>query len=289
MLIVGTMTVFFRTTGTMGGPEFFVRPSSRSLRDVRIPVIVAVIERPDGLVLIDTGWSRRSCAFPHDDPGLAHSVLLGLSVKPEDALASQLISQGYSPGDVRHVVATHLHADHVGGVVDFERATVHVHDREIHASERGLRGGYTPSVRSLPRVSPYTLDGPAALGFPFSKDLFGDGTVLLLDGRGHTAGSVVVAVKLQEGWALHAGDAAQYVGEYRADETAPPSPYARTMSWNLSEQRRTYGLLRHAETALDARVVVSHDPNLLDALPTTKETSWPCAWDKRKAATKPRR
>ena len=283
------MTVFFRTTGTMGGPEFFVRPTSHSLRAVRIPVIVAVVERPDGLVLIDTGWSRRTCAFPDDDPGLAHRLLLGLAVRPEDALASQLISQGYTPADVRHVVATHLHADHVGGVVDFDRATVHVHGRELDAAATGLRGGYTPAVRSLPRVAPYTLDGPPALGFPFSKDLFGDGTVLLLDGRGHTAGSIVVAVKLQEGWCLHAGDAAQYVGEYRADDSAPPSLYARAMSWNLSEQRRTYGLLRDAETSAEARVVVSHDPELLNALPTTKETAWACAWDKRKAAAKPKR
>lgn len=282
MLLVAAMSVFFRTTGTMGGPEFFVRPSSRSLRDLRIPVIVAVIERPDGLVLIDTGWSRRTCAFPDDDPGVAQRLLLGLSVKPEDALASQLISLGYAPGDVRHVVATHLHADHVGGVVDFERATVHVHDRELVASARGLRGGYSSAMRSLPRVAPYTLDPTPALGFPFSKDLFGDGSVLLLDGRGHTAGSVVVAVKLQDGWTLHAGDAAQYVGEYRADDAAPSSLYAHAMSWNLAEQRRTYGLLRGAEASLDARVVVSHDPDLLDTLPTTKDTAWPCAWDKRK-------
>lgn len=288
MLLVAAMSVFFRTTGTMGGPEFFVRPSSHSLRAVRIPVIVAVIERPDGLVLIDAGWSRRTCAFPGDDPGLAHSLLLGLSVKPEDALASQLISLGYTPSDVRHVVATHLHADHVGGVVDFDRATVHVHDRELDATARGLRGGYSSAVRSLPRVTPYSLDGAPALGFPFSKDLFGDGSVLLLDGRGHTAGSVVVAVKLQDGWALHAGDAAQYVGEYRADDGAPPSLYARAMSWNLSEQRRTYGLLRGAEASLDARVVVSHDPDLLSSLPTTKETAWPCAWDRRKGGSKPK-
>ena len=53
---------------------------------------------------------------------------------------------------------------------------------------------------SHPSVPPDTLDPEPSLGFPFSRDLFGDGSVLLLDGRGHTAGSVVVAVKLQDGW-----------------------------------------------------------------------------------------
>ena len=74
-----------------------------------------------------------------------------------------------------------------------------------------------------------------------------------------------------------------------ADDDAPPSLYARVMSWNLPEQRRTYGLLRGAESSLDARVVVSHDPELLSALPTTREVAWPCAWDKRKSSPKPKR
>ena len=282
------MPVFFRTVGALGGPSFFLERGGRGLHAVALSLTVAVVERPAGLCVIDTGWSRAQCAFPHDDPGTLHAAFLGMRVKPEDALASQLISLGYAPGDVRHIIATHLHADHVGGVVDFERATVHVHDREIDASARGLRGGYSSAMRSLPRVAPYTLDPEPTLGFPFSRDLFGDGSVLLLDGRGHTAGSVVVAVKLQDGWALHAGDAAQYVGEYRADDAAPSSLYAHAMSWNLAEQRRTYGLLRGAEASLDARVVVSHDPDLLDTLPTTKETAWPCAWDKRKG-NKPKR
>ncbi len=284
------MTVFFRTTGTMAGPEFFLRPGSRSLRAVTMPVAVAIIERPDGLVLIDTGWSRRTCAFPDDDPGLAQRLILGLSVKPEDALASQLISLGYAPADVRHVIATHLHSDHIGGAVDFDRARFHVSARECDAAASGLRGGYSVGLDSFANIERHSLDGPPALGFPFSKDLFGDGTVLLLDGRGHTAGSTVVAVKMQEGWMLHAGDAAQRTGEYRADDAAPSSLYTRCMSWNLPEQRRTYGLLRAAESSMDARVVVSHDAELFATLPTTKETGWAAAWDKRKGGgQKPKR
>lgn len=276
------MSVFFRTTGTVSGPEFFLRPGSRSLRSVQMPVTVAIVERPDGLVLIDTGWSRRTCAFPDDDPGLAQRLLLGLSVKPEDALASQLISLGYAPSDVRHVIATHLHSDHVGGAVDFDRAQFHVASREWDAAASGLLGGYSVPRDRFARVERHDLDGPPALGFPFSKDLFGDGTVLLLDGRGHTAGSTAVAVKLQDGWMLHAGDAAQRTAEYRADDAAPSSLYTRFMSWNLAEQRRTYGLLRGAESTENARVVVSHDAELLATLPTTKETGWAAAWDKRK-------
>ena len=49
------MSVLFRTTGMMKGPAFFLRRGAGGLGAVRLPVTVAVIERPDGLVLIDTG------------------------------------------------------------------------------------------------------------------------------------------------------------------------------------------------------------------------------------------
>src|SRR5579884_2929383 len=115
------MTVFFRSTGTVAGPAFVLRRhgvAKGGLARLRLPVTVAVVERPDGVVLIDTGWSRRTCAWPEEDPGRATALVLGMAVKPEDALASQLIGCGLAPEDVRHVVATHLHIDHVGGAVD---------------------------------------------------------------------------------------------------------------------------------------------------------------------------
>ena len=271
------MPVFFRTTGTVGGPAFLLRAGSPSVAPVRMPVVVAVVERPDGLVLIDTGWSRRTCAFPADDPGLVAAALLGLSVTPEDALAS-----GYAPGDVRHVVATHLHADHVGGVVDFAGATVHVAERELQASTRGILGGYRGEPLPSERAQIHAVAGPPALGFAASEDLFGDGSVLLLDARGHTAGSVAVAVKLQAGWLVHAGDAAMFVEDFRADDGAPASAYARAMSWDLGAQRRSWAAMREAESTHGARIVVSHDPALFATLPTTRETAWPAAWDRRR-------
>jgi glyoxylase-like metal-dependent hydrolase (beta-lactamase superfamily II) len=152
------MTVLFRTTGTLRGPAFFLKRGGGGLGAVRMPVTVAVIERPDGLVLVDTGWSRRACAWPDVDPGRAAKLFLGLDVKPEDALASQLLSLGYAPGDVRHIVATHLHLDHVSGAVDFPSATVHCAEAEWEALRAGRRG-YDARALELPRVERHTPRG----------------------------------------------------------------------------------------------------------------------------------
>lgn len=272
------MPVFFRTVGALGGPSFFLERGGRGLHAVPLSLTVAVIERPAGLCVIDTGWSRAQCAFPHDDPGALHAAFLGMRVKPEDALASQLLSCGYDPADVRDVIATHSHRDHVDGVVDFPRATVHVTDTEL----RVPRPGVSKALTRAGKLSVHALNGPAALGFLRSHDVFGDGSVLLLDAAGHTPGSAAVAVALDEGWLIHAGDAAMFARDYRDDEALPPSPYMRVMGWDMARQREGFTHLRAAERDHGARVVTSHDRAGFDALPHTKEEGWTLRGEKKK-------
>lgn len=69
-------------------------------------IAVYLIESEDGLILVDTG--------------------------PEtvfENLASALSERGYDPGDVRHVLLTHIHFDHAGAAWKFAQAgaTVYVH------------------------------------------------------------------------------------------------------------------------------------------------------------------
>ncbi len=281
------MSVLFRTSGTMQAPAFVLRRGGGGLGAVRMPATIAVVERPDGLVLVDAGWSRSQCAWPERDPGRAKTLFLGLDVKPEDAIASQLLSLGYSPGDVKHIVATHLHIDHIGGAADFPKATVHCAETEWAAAWRRGRPSYDPRALDLPTVQRWSFTGPAALGFGASHDLFGDGTVLLLDARGHTEGSTAVAVKLAgEGWMVHAGDAAMFADDVRDDASKPPSLYMRALSWSIPAQRETYARLDAAEREHGARLVPAHDWDVYNALPHTREEAWPCAWTRVK---KPKR
>lgn len=278
------MTVFFRTTGTMRAPEFFVKRDGGGFGSVKMPVACAIIERPDGIVLIDTGWSRKTCAFPEDDPGRITAAYLGLEVKPEDALASQIISCGLSPDDVKHVIATHLHIDHVGGAVDFAKATLHTTRTEWGLLDRGTVHGYNARLRDLTdRTVLHDLTGAPAMGFTASHDLFGDGTVLLLDARGHTAGSMAVAVKLEVGWMLHAGDAMMFLDDLRDPPERPMSLYARTISQHTSAQRWTYGCFDAAVTTHGAKVIPSHDMTVYEGLPKTREEGWKAAWEKKPA------
>lgn len=46
----------------------------------------------------------------------------------------QVRGLGYQPGDVPHVVLTHLDVDHTGGLHDIPHATLHVMDAEYGAA-----------------------------------------------------------------------------------------------------------------------------------------------------------
>ncbi|NNH68877.1 MBL fold metallo-hydrolase [Nocardia uniformis] len=105
---------------------------------------------------------------------------------------------------------THAHWDHVCGLLDLPGLPVHLHSIEhdwITSGTVAPAGGVRDSLIDRP-IRRYDLDGPPVLTFTRSHDLFGDGSVVLVDLPGHTPGSVGVLAHTERGWVLLAGDAA---------------------------------------------------------------------------------
>lgn len=105
---------------------------------------------------------------------------------------------------------THAHWDHVCGLLDLPGLPVRLHRTEHEWAMAGPVapvGGVRDGLRER-EVAEYELDGPPVLTFPRSHDLFGDGSVTLVDLAGHTPGSVGVLLHAAQGWVLLAGDAA---------------------------------------------------------------------------------
>jgi glyoxylase-like metal-dependent hydrolase (beta-lactamase superfamily II) len=101
-----------------GGAMFGVVPKPLWERQIapdernRIPLAMRclLVEHPDGLVLIDTGAGNKDDAKFRDIYGIENTGVRG-ATQLEDALAAA----GFSPGDVKLVINTHLHFDHAGG------------------------------------------------------------------------------------------------------------------------------------------------------------------------------
>lgn len=162
-----------------------------------LPVNVFLVEHPAGLCLFDAGQTAlaaRPGYLPRWHPFLR---LARFELGPEDEAAAQLRSLGHSPADVRWVVLSHLHTDHVGGVRDFRHAEVIVSCVEW-ARSTGLPGrlrGYVPQHwPSDLRPHLVDFDGPAVGPFATSYDVAGDGRLLTVPMPGHTPGHVAMVV-----------------------------------------------------------------------------------------------
>ena len=104
----------------------------------------------------------------------------------------------------------------------------------------------------------YDLDGPPVLTFTRSHDLFGDGSVVLVDLAGHTPGSVGVLLHTSAGHVLLAGDAAWHT--YQVEDIRQKSSYPGGLADDdRAESFRTL----HRLHAIKDRVTVvpTHDPD----------------------------
>ena len=226
-----------------------------------------LIEDAAGLILLDTGFGTRDIAMPAR-LGPARFLIAPRLDSAETALA-QVRALGYDPGDVRHILITHLDLDHAGGLADFPNAEVHVHATELDLVRRRPL-----SARLRYRFGQWD-HGPrwvdhAELGEPW----FGFDRVKLIDGLGvdiamiplfgHSAGHSGYAIRSGDQWLLHAGDAYLHHGEI----ASPPRSTSALRGYHALNSddrgRRRENAERLAALARDhgdqITVFCSHDP-----------------------------
>lgn len=171
---------------------------------------VLLVERPEGLLLVDTGFGTEDIAHSAR-LGRAFRSLMRPALREEETAIAQVRALGLDPADVTDIVLTHLDLDHVGGVSDFPDATVHVHDVELDAARhpRGMEHGrYLEAQWKDARFATHHESGDEWNGFA-SVSVLGD-DVLMIPLAGHSRGHTMVAVRdpdVPDGWQVHAGDA----------------------------------------------------------------------------------
>ncbi|GMA27787.1 MBL fold metallo-hydrolase [Arenivirga flava] len=175
-------------------------------------------------VLVDTGYAGRS--WGTGASGWAYRLLLPPRVRPGETIAEQV-----DPSTVTHVVLTHLHPDHLGGVRDLPHATFVLSAglvetlRAPRLREGVLPGLLPPWFDSAPRIVVDRFDDEHH-GLA-THDLFGDGSLCLVDLPGHARGHVGVLV--QGGCCSPATRPGAAICSARSSGCAPcPAPSATT-------------------------------------------------------------
>jgi glyoxylase-like metal-dependent hydrolase (beta-lactamase superfamily II) len=173
-------------------------------------LVCTLIETDQGLTLVDTGPGLNDYAHPHAMLRL-FQVITRMKMDPQEAAVNQIKCFGIKPEDIRHIVLTHMHFDHCGGLPDFPHAKIHVHRREYDAFTGRMRRwtdlayvrrhiAHKPDwvFYDIPGGKFYDFD---AIRLPFEPEMW------LIPLFGHTWGHCGVAIKMESGWFFNASDA----------------------------------------------------------------------------------
>lgn len=197
------------------------------LEPAKLVCHVLLIETPrDGLVLVDTGIGKLDI----EDPRRLGQPFVALT-RPRfdlnEAAVTQIQQLGFSVNDVRHIILTHLDLDHAGGLPDFPNAQVHVFTPEFEAAmhpDFRSHSRYLPvQWAHSPRWVKYDSGvGESWFGMNNAQPIKGlSEDILLVPMIGHTRGHCGVAVRGEEGWLLHCGDAYFYRGQLQLHPEMP--------------------------------------------------------------------
>ncbi|MBT8472704.1 MAG: N-acyl homoserine lactonase family protein [Marinicaulis sp.] len=169
-------------------------------------------------------------------------------------VASQLDAAGVAPADIEYFSISHSHFDHVGNAAMFAGSTFLI-DKDERAFM--FRSGAREDAESFALIAP--LEDAETTEFDGDHDVFGDGSVVILDMPGHTPGHKSLLVKTVSETYLLTGDL-YHLEEAREKRTIP--------QFNSDAEQTLASMDRFEALAEEhgARVIIQHSLDDMKAL-----------------------
>lgn len=172
---------------------------------------------------------------------------------------------GVDAKEVRDVIITHLHYDHVGNFALFPKAMFHLQDAEMryatgrHMTTTAMSSTFEVEdvvgmVRNVYRGRVSFYDGDAAFAPGISLHLVG----------GHTMGLQVVRVRTRRGYVVLASDASHY---YANMDDMRPFPIV----YNVGDMIQGWRRVRELADSSD-HIIPGHDPAVLQRYPAVRKS-----------------
>jgi glyoxylase-like metal-dependent hydrolase (beta-lactamase superfamily II) len=225
----------------------------------RFAATAVLVRHPRGDFLIDAGFGRGVASHVQSLPRLSRA--------PYDTTVTareQLTGRGYDVSNLRGVLVTHCHWDHVSGIDDLD-VPIWINALELDYAGANGDGGVFRAVSSGRRIHEYSMAGTAYLGFSSSLDVYGDGSIVIALAGGHTEGSVVVFVTVPSGcrYAFIGDLTWQLDGVRRGLER----PALMRMVADSDPQQTKRGLATVMALAGSMDIIPAHDRDAYDGIP----------------------
>lgn len=248
-------------------PEF-VTLRGGSLRPAAYPAGFACIRHPlQGWILFDTGYSHRFRELTASFPYSMYRRLTPVILREENVAVRQLARLGIAAEDVRFVILSHFHADHIGGARDFPFSRFlypqAAYDAvcnlgPIRATRAGFVAGLLPD-RFAETAQPIEslaerVSLPDNVPFDSGYDLFGDGSLIAIAMPGHAAGQIGLLLSTSDARVLLCADAAWSSRAIR--DNRPPHPAAGLVMYDRAAYRDSFRRLRNWQAA-DPELIIA--------------------------------
>ena len=210
-----------------------------------------LLRHGDEYLLWDTG-------LPASLKGAALSGEGPMAATLNRTIIEQLKVLGVDKTQIRIVGISHYHFDHISQLPDFTHAKLLIGKGDWEAVSAVKPA---PGINAAPFKS--WIDGPAdnVEAVAGDKDIFGDGSVIMLNTPGHTPGHHCLLVRLaNKGTIILSGDAAHFTANY--ENNIVPS-FNTNRADTLASLQRIKALAKNDK----ATVIIQHEPDDISKLP----------------------
>jgi N-acyl homoserine lactone hydrolase len=176
---------------------------------------------------------------------------------PKVSIVEQLAQLKLTSDQVKYIGISHYHGDHIGQVGLFPTSTLLIGTGDwdvLTSAKPNAMADPVPFAHWISgggKVEPVTLD----------RDVFGDGTVVMLDTPGHTPGHHALMVKLRDsGIVVLSGDFEHFRENYQNNGVT-------TFNTDRAATLASVDRIKKLAANLKATVIIQHDPRDIGKLP----------------------
>jgi len=183
--------------GHCNHPECMAARES-SFKNKEFPALVGLIKHEQhGYILYDTGYSDEFFIQTAKFPEKIYSIVTPILYDKEDCLLSQLKKLKIDKEEIKYLIISHFHADHIAGLNNFPNSKFVFFEQDLknllkknklsQISNAFLKGLVPTNIwdnkiniENLKKIEMNLVD------FKNGYDLFGDKSMILVDLPGHT-------------------------------------------------------------------------------------------------------
>lgn len=176
---------------------------------IKFHALFALLHHPEkGWILFDTGYTSRFYESTKSYPNRIYANATKVVVTDTDEIKNQIKSIGLETSDIQHIIISHFHADHIGGLKDFNNATIYCTKKayqkvkeisDLFAFSKGILKDLIPDdiEERLVFIEDFSTSNQDDI-FGVTYDLFQDDSVRVYNLPGHAAGQIGVEFETQK-------------------------------------------------------------------------------------------